>query len=130
MDGVETEGWDNDIETEAAPDHPTPMYWRVLVMPVRPRKVSKGGILIAEEARNNADFLNFIGKIVATGPLAFMSESYKGIDSNELPKVGEFVIYGRYAGQPLEHRGVKLLFINDDEILGRVPDPESIKVYL
>jgi hypothetical protein len=29
----------------------------------------------------------------------------------------------------MEHQGIKLLVVNDDELLGRIPTPEGFKVY-
>jgi chaperonin GroES len=123
----ESDDWMNDAETAIPADHPIPEYWRVLVMPVRAKKMSKGGIAIPAEAQKNAEYLNYIGKIVAFGPLAYKSERFAGV---ERPAVGSFVIYGRYAGQPMKHRGVKFVLINDDEILARVSDPEALQIYI
>jgi co-chaperonin GroES (HSP10) len=125
--GIDRDEWANDADREVAPDHPTPDFWRMLVMPVKPRKISKGGIVIPEEAQTNATYLNYVGKVIAMGPLAYKSDRFAGVDP---PKPGDFVIYGRYAGQPLDHRGTKLLIVNDDEILARVTDPESLKIYI
>jgi co-chaperonin GroES (HSP10) len=41
--------------------------------------------------------------------------------------VGDYVAFGRFAGQKLTHKGVKLLLVNDDEILAVVPNPETLQ---
>lgn len=123
----------NDLEAPVPEGLPEPLTWRVLVMPIRPKKVSKGGIVIAEESQRNQSVLDYRGRIVAAGPIAFHKTDKSGEPiwpEGSKPKVGDFVVYGRYAGQPLEHRGAKLLIVNDDEILARVKDPESLRVYL
>lgn len=108
---------------------PKPTYWRVMVMPIKPKEVSKGGIVLAKANQDAQEILNFIGKVVAVGPSAGAHERLGGDGRNpapSFPKVGEYVIYGRYAGQPLKFRYVKILLINDDEILGTVPNPDLL----
>ena len=129
-----TAGWSNE-DTELPEgfwtDLPKPMYWRVLVAPVKPKEVSKGGIVLAIQNQEAQDILNFIGKIVAVGPMAGRHERLGGTGteaSADFPKVGDYVAYGRYAGQRLQHMGVKLLIANDDEILAVVPNPETLQV--
>lgn len=121
------EDWSNDIDTELSDDYPRPEFWRILLMPVRAKTTSAGGIAIPEEAQRNSDHLNYIAKVIALGPLAYKADRLKGIDP---PKVGSYIVMARYAGQSLEHRGVKLRLLNDDEILARVNNPEALRVYV
>lgn len=126
-------GWNNE-DTELPEgferDLPKPTYWRMLVMPTRPREVSKGGIVLALANQEAQEILNFIGKVIAVGPMAGKHERLGGTGTEpgpDFPKVGEYVAFGRYAGQKLSHRGVKILLINDDEILAVVPNPETLQ---
>ncbi len=114
---------------------PRPLYWRVLVMPIKPKKVSKGGIVIPLEAQEAQQYLNYMGKVVALGDMAGKSDKLgargDGVGvAPGFPKPGEFIVYGRYAGQRVTYKGVKLLWINDDEILGTVPNPDTLQVHL
>ena len=129
----EETGWTNQLGTEFPEgfweDLPKPAYWRLLIAPMRAKEVSKGGIVLARSNQEAQEILNFMGKVVAVGPQAGRHERLGGDGVNpapDFPKQGEFVIFGRYAGQPLLYRGVKLLLLNDDEILGTVPDPETL----
>jgi co-chaperonin GroES (HSP10) len=92
--------------------------------------VSKGGIVLALANQEAQDILNFIGKVVALGPQAGKHERLGG-DGKEagpdFPKVGEYIAFGRFAGQKIVHRGVKLLLCNDDEILAVIPNPETLQ---
>lgn len=129
-----TAGWNNeDTELPEAfwKDLPKPLYWRVLVAPMKPQEVSKGGIVLPSQHQEAQDVLNFIGKVVAVGPMAGKHERLGGTGnapSPDFPKAGEYVAYGRYAGQRLSHNGVKLLIVNDDEILAVVPNPKTLQV--
>ncbi|MDQ3562741.1 MAG: co-chaperone GroES family protein [Pseudomonadota bacterium] len=97
---------------------PRPVYWRVLIRPKQPLTKSKGGIEIPKETRIAQAYQNYIGQILAAGGEAFTSERFA--KEKQLPRVGDWVVYGRYAGQRLEYRGEMLLIVNDDEILARI----------
>ena len=60
--------------------------------------------------------------------MAFKSDRFAG--QNDFPKVGDYVVFGRHAGQKMVHKDDKYIFINDDEILGVVADTDSLKVYV
>jgi co-chaperonin GroES (HSP10) len=108
---------------------PKPSYWRILIAPMRPKEVSKGGIMIARVNQEAQEILNFMGQVVAAGPVAGAHERLGGdgtTPSAEFPKKGDYVVYGRHAGQHLLYKGVKLILLNDDEILGTIPNPEAL----
>lgn len=107
---------------------PKPILWRLLVMPVKPKEKSKGGIVIPVQAQDAQRYLNYIGRVVACGELAFKTERFEG--DSHLPKLGDYVVYSRYTGQPMTYKGVKLLILNDDEVLGTVPDPEALQIHI
>ena len=150
----EFEDWSND-ESVTLPqgfldELPLPLYWRVMVMPIRPQKMSKGGIALPMESIEVQKYLNYMGRVVALGPLAGANERLGGggnpklswwrslfsirggeaVRSKGFPNAGDHIIYGRHAGQPMTYKGVKLLTINDDEILARVPNPDTLRVYI
>lgn len=124
-------GWD---EANALPDDffgpdlPMPLYWRVLIMPVRPRTMSKGGIVLPASSQATQQHLNYIGKVVAVGSLAFTDKRL--VAEKNIPLVGDYVAYGRYAGQVLSYKGVRLLIVNDDEILAVINNPDVLKVQI
>lgn len=133
----EIEVWGNDESVELSEEFlaelPVPLYWRLMVMPIRPQKMSKGGIALPMESMEVQKYLNYMGRVVALGPLAGASERLGGtglLRPAGFPAVGDHIIYGRYAGQPMTYKGVKLLTINDDEILAVVPNPDTLRVYI
>lgn len=107
---------------------PRPVYWRVLVMPRTAEEKSKGGIIVAKEAQTAQEYQTYVGRILAAGGEAFKSERFA--NEQRLPEVGDWVVYGRYAGQRLEYRGVRLIVVNDDEILAVAADPETLRIYV
>ena len=128
-------GWTNTDDAELPEgffeELPRPLYWRMIIMPLKPREVSKGGIVLARANQEAQEILNYMGKVVAAGPMSGVHERLGGdgkLPSDDFPKIGDFVIYGRYAGQRLLYKGVKLVLVNDDEILGTIPNPDALSV--
>lgn len=132
---METNDWENeDAEVPEGfwDDAPTPGTWRILVMPVKLKEVTRGGIVLAQQVQDNAAHLTYVGKVIKMGWLAGKHERLGGtghVPHPDFPQVGDYVAYGRYAGQQMKFRGYKLLIINDDEILARVKDPASLQMF-
>lgn len=137
-DGIE---WANDEEAKIPEGLPEPFMWRILVMPVQPRTTTKSGIVLAIETQNAEGHLQFVGRVAAVGPLAF--RSFKlcsgiadflrvmcGMQIAAAPKVGDWVVHGRYTGQRCEFKGARMIMMNDDEVLAKCESPQDFKVYL
>lgn len=126
----EKNAWENIEETVMPEGLPAPLLWRVLVMPVQPKQVSKGGIILAQESQKAEGHLQIVGKVVAMGPVAGKSEQFKvdGIPQFDV-KVGDWVIFGRYTGQRCEFKGVKLILMNDDQLIAKANGPDGFRIY-
>jgi chaperonin GroES len=82
-----------------------PINDRVVVKPAPAEEKTKGGIIIPDTAKEKPQR----GEIVAVGP---------GKDGNKMNvKVGDIVLYGKYAGQELNHEGHDYLIMREDDIL-------------
>lgn len=97
--------------------------WKILVRPIANAPKTKGGIIIPDATLDYIDLIRSVGRVLAIGPLA-----YTRPDMGDEPwcKVGDFVLYGRYAGAKISYGGVKLLFLNDDEVITTVKDPSKL----
>lgn len=137
-DGVD---WANEEDVKIPAGLPDPFMWRILVMPVQPKTKTKSGIVLAIETQNNQGHLQFVGKIAAVGPLAFRSfklcsgvMDYLRVLCGQriaaAPKVGDWVVHGRYTGQRCEFKGARLIMMNDDEVLAKCESPADFKVYV
>lgn len=82
-----------------------PVNDRILVKPSKAEETTKGGIIIPDTAKEKPSK----GEIIAVGP---------GKDGKKLSlKVGQTVIYGKYAGQELDIDGETLLIMREDDVL-------------
>ena len=103
---------------------PVPSGWRLLVLPFTPREKTKGGILIAQESLDKLRVATNCGYVLSMGPLAYQDkEKYP---TGPWCKVGEWVIFARYAGSRLPIEGGEVRILNDDEVLGTIQDHESV----
>ena len=82
-----------------------PINDRVVVKPAPAEEKTKGGIIIPDTAKEKPQR----GEVVATGP---------GKDDKKMTvKKGDIVLYGKYAGQEMNHDGVDYLIMREDDIL-------------
>ena len=82
-----------------------PLADRVLIKPAPAEEKTIGGIIIPDTAKEKP----LKGEVVACG---------KGNKDEEMVvKVGDQVLYGKYAGQELEFEGVKYLIMRQSDIV-------------
>ena len=82
-----------------------PLADRVLVKPAPAEEKTIGGIIIPDTAKEKPSK----GEVIATG---------NGTKDEEMiVKVGDTVLYGKYAGQELEFEGEKYLIMRQSDIL-------------
>lgn len=82
-----------------------PISDRVVVKPTAAEEKTKGGIIIPDTAKETPQQ----GEIVAVGP--------GKKDHKMTVKIGDKVLFGKYAGQQFQLNGDELLVMREDEIL-------------
>jgi len=87
-----------------------PLHDRVVVRRVAEEKVSAGGIVLPDSAKEKPAE----GEVVAVGP-GKASESGNVIAMTV--KVGDKVLFGKYAGQEVKVNGEELLVMREDDII-------------
>ena len=85
-----------------------PLADRVLILPAPAEEKTIGGIIIPDTAKEKP----LKGEVVATG---------NGTKDEEMSlKVGDTVLYGKYAGTELEFEGKKYLMMRQSDVLAIV----------
>lgn len=106
---------------------PRVTLWRLLVEPYRPPKHLESGLIVPDEVVEAASLLTIVGQIRAMGEQCFQKESLKDPLN---PSVGDWIVYGKYAGQVIHMAdGREFRIIDDDKIIAVVDDPSHIKGY-
>lgn len=87
-----------------------PLGDRVVVEPIEQEDVTAGGIVLPETAKEKPQE----GKILASGP------GGRDADGKRIPmdvKVGDKVLYAKYAGTEFKLDGKKLLILRESDLL-------------
>ena len=110
----------SDIKNEL----PQPTGWRILVLPFKMNEKTKGGVIMNESTLERQQVASQCGNVIAMGP-----QCYK--DNERYPegpwcKVGDWVVFARYAGSRINIEGGEVRLLNEDEILATVKDPEDL----
>ena len=103
---------------------PTPTGWRIAILPYRGAEKIKGGIALAEETQRKQQLTTVCGYVLKVGPVAYADEGK--FPTGPWCKQGDWIIFGRYAGARIPIDGGEIRFINDDEVLGVINDPQDI----
>lgn len=98
--------------------------FHLLVRPVSVKQETKGGILLPDSTKNDIAYLTTVGKVLKVGDIAYK-------DDDKFPngpwcKEGDYVCYGKHAGQKFFYKGVRLILLFDDQISMVVEDPKEL----
>jgi|LauGreDrversion4_2_1035121.scaffolds.fasta_scaffold17098_8 chaperonin GroES len=90
-----------------------PAFERVLILPNKKEDVTETGIVLPVEARKRPN----IGTVIECGPL---------VADSKLPiKVGDTVLYQRYAGMDITLHGELYHLVMANDVLGIFDSPED-----
>ena len=88
-----------------------PLDDRIVVQPLEAEEKSSGGILLPDTAKEKPQR----GKVIAVG------EGRAADDGTRIPltvKVGDEVLYGKYAGTEIKYDGDEFKILRESEVLG------------
>ncbi|MBL8057388.1 MAG: co-chaperone GroES [Anaerolineales bacterium] len=97
-----------------------PLGDRVVVEPIEQEEVTAGGIVLPETAKEKPQR----GTVVAAGP------GSRDDDGDRIPldvKVGDIVLYAKYAGTEFKVEGKKLLILKESDLLAIVEGGDEPK---
>jgi chaperonin GroES len=100
------------MATKAKTSKLEPLGDRVVIKPSKREEVSKGGIVLPDTAKEKPQE----GEVVAVGP-GKMTDEGKRIAMDV--KVGDIVVYARYAGAELKVDEEELIVVRESDILAK-----------
>jgi co-chaperonin GroES (HSP10) len=119
-----------------------PLGGRVLVQLKRvKKKMTKSGIILAEETRDTEKWANMVAKVLAIGPLAYRNrDTMAPWPEGSWVKIGDFIRVPKWGGDrwevavpgedPLEDKAL-FMMLNDHEVISRVTgDPLAMAEYV
>ena len=103
---------------------PQPTGWRLIVLPFKMDERTKGGIIMNETTLEKQQVASQCGNVLAMGPQCYTDK--ERYPEGPWCKVGDWVIFARYAGSRIQIEGGEIRLLNEDEILATVKNPEDI----
>jgi len=91
-----------------------PLSNRVIVRPIETEEVSKGGIILPDTAKEKPQE----GEIIAVGPGRVTDE---GVRIPMEVKVGDRIIFAKYAGTEVKLNDEKLMIMSESDIMAIKP---------
>mgnify|MGYP003114614560 FL=1 len=118
------------IETSIIDRLPQPTGWRVLILPFKPSRRSKGGILLNTKTLEEDAIQTNVGLVLRLGPDAYDDKRFP---NGAWCEEKQWVIFARYAGsrfrlndEDAARFGSEVRILNDDEILATILDPDDL----
>jgi len=121
---ISNEQWATDNDVPTPEKTPAPVGYRILIRPRGVIEKTKGGIYLTDSNKETQSYLNSVGQVIAMGPECYSDRKAPWC------KVGDWVVFGRYAGAKVSVQKVKMVIINDDEVLATLDNPEVISQQL
>ena len=103
-------------------NHPIAVGHRILVKTMDVAEKTNKGIYLPSKAIEDHRHVASVGKVIQMGDDAYKREDM----TKPWAKVGDYVMFGKYAGHRFKYGDAELRIMNDDEILANVPDVESV----
>ena len=88
-----------------------PLYDRLLVKRIEEKEQKRGGIIIPDSAKEKP----MEGKVIAVGKGRVQKDGWR---SAMEVKVGDRVMFGKYAGQEIKIEDKEHVILKEDEVLG------------
>ena len=103
---------------------PQPTGWRILILPFKRKEKTKGGIIMGHDTLEKQQVASQCGNVLAVGPHAYQDK--ERFPNGPWCKVGDWVMFARYAGSRIKIEGGEVRLLNDDEVLAKIENPEDI----
>ena len=96
---------------------PEPTGWRLIVLPFKMDERTKGGIIMNETTLEKQQVASQCGNVLAMGPQCYTDK--ERYPEGPWCKVGDWVIFARYAGSRIQIEGGEVRLLNEDEVLAQ-----------
>ena len=98
--------------------------WKLLLKPMTPQEVTKGGIILAEQTKDAHLISALVCEVIDIGPQAYSDK--ERYPSGPWCHVGDHVMIGRLSGSRFRIDDEEYRLLNEDEVQGLVSDPSRI----
>lgn len=108
----------------------TPMGWKILIKRPKVKDKTSGGIILIDSVKEAESYMSITAEVVALGPVCYHDrDTGAPWESGAWCKVGDIIIVPKHTQFKMEIEEEEYRFINDDEVIAVVHNPDVIKVY-
>lgn len=100
------------------------MGHNLLLRPISHEKKTRHGIILTDKTSNDMTYLTNVCEVISMGPTAYTQEMFD--KSGPWCEVGDFVVIPKLSGFKIKYKGVPLIVISCDKIVGVVKDPNDL----
>lgn len=97
--------------------------WRLLLLPVRQKDKTRGGVYIPEATIDDIQTLTSLCKVLQVGDQAYSTDVFEG---KQWCKEGDYVLTPRTSGMKIRYSSVPLIICSDKDIYCTVDDPSKL----
>ena len=110
----------NSLETPIPESLGSPIAYYVWVMPISPKPVSTGGIILPDETIDMEWWNAGIGRLARKGPCAWKHPRFEdmGMTADMEPQIGDIVIFGSRTPNRFKYQGARIVRLTDAQIDG------------
>lgn len=76
----------------------SPVEYNIVVLPDEVENTTRGGIILPPKAHETDQLAIMLGTLLAASPLAFNYDTWPEDRIGERPRVGDRILYAKYAG--------------------------------
>ena len=106
---------------------PRIMGGRLMIKQIESADKTDGGVILPDTVKDDADYLNNIGQVVAVGNCAYQewAEGNNKFGGESWCSTGDWVVWPRHAGQKFLWRNEAYVILGDDQVIMTVEDPSD-----
>ena len=97
--------------------------WQVVLRPLHIDSKTKGGIILTDSLKDDANCLMNVCKVLKLGSLCYTQEGFQG---EKWCKEGDYVLIPKLTGQKISYKGYPITIVNCDRIIAVLEDPQDI----
>jgi co-chaperonin GroES (HSP10) len=97
--------------------------WQIAVRPLHLEGKTKGGIILTDSLKDDAQCLINVCKVLKMGPQCYTQEGFQG---EKWCKEGDYVLIPKLTGQKISYQGYPITLVTCDRVLAVLDDPYDI----
>jgi co-chaperonin GroES (HSP10) len=121
--GIDLKNFSKDEEIKKFDGYKVP-GWRIAVRLYVEVAMTKGGIILPESVHQDQQYKACVGLVVKQATAAYLDPRYE--QTGKWCEVGDWAVFPRHAGTQVNYKGLPLMLLQEDSIIGIVDNPADV----